>query len=146
MKTLLYILAFAVALVVGLRLVPADTEPFHVDPAEGDRQRSEVRLLGREAPRFPASTSDVLTEIRRIATQDRGVRVVEGSVDEGMITFVARSKVFGFRDFITVKAVEEFGGTKLSVLARPRFNVYDWGVNAKRLDRWLLELEQTLGR
>ena len=59
-----------------------------------------------------------------------------------MITFTARSKVFGFVDFITVKAVNESEGAKLSVFARPQYNVYDWGVNAKRLDRWLGELEQ----
>ena len=50
--------------------------------------------------------------------------------------------MFGFVDFITVKAVNESEGAKLSVFARPQYNVYDWGVNAKRLDRWLGELEQ----
>ena len=73
--------------------------------------------------------------------------MVQGSADEGMITFVARSRVLGLRDYITVKAVDEAGGlAKLAVLARPRINGYDWGVNARRLDRWLGELEQTFRR
>lgn len=145
MKTFLYILGFLALAIVAARFIPADTEPFHEDPAEPETRRSEVRLIGREAPRFPVDAETVLTTLSKIATSDWSVGVVEGSVDEGMITFVARSRVFGFRDFITVKATDESGGSKLSVFARPRFDVYDWGVNKKRLDRWLGELEQTIG-
>lgn len=146
MKTLLSLIGFAVFVLVVARLIPIDTEPFHEDPAEPDHQRSEVRMIGRDAPRFPADADTVLETLIDIARQDWGVRIVQGSVDEGMITFVARSRVFGFRDFITFKATDEAGGSKLAVFARPRFNVYDWGVNARRLDRWLGELEQTLRR
>lgn len=145
MKTFLYVLAFILILLLVFRLFPVDTEQFHVDPAEADERRSEVRLIGRDAPRFPAPANVVLETVIDIATSDPGVRVVEGGVDEGMVTLVARSRVFGFRDFITFKAVDEPGGAKLSVFARPRINGYDWGVNAKRLDRWLGELQQTLG-
>lgn len=147
MQTFLYTLAFLAVVVIALRFIPVDSEPFHEDPAQPDQRRSEVRLIGRDAPRFPGEADDVLEELKRIALEDWGVHVVEGSVDEGMITFVARSRVFGFRDYITAKAVDEAGGvTKLSIFARPRFNVYDWGVNARRLDRWLGELDQTFRR
>jgi hypothetical protein len=144
MKTFLSLLGFALLAIVVARFIPVDSEPFHEDPAEPDTRRSEVRLIGREAPRFPADAETVLETFRDIATSDWSVGLVEGSVDEGMMTFVARSLVFGFRDFITVKATDEAGGAKLSVFARPRFDVYDWGVNQKRLDRWLGELDQTL--
>ena len=145
MKSLLYILGSAALAIILARFIPVDTEPFHEDPAEPKKRRSEVRLIGREAPRFPADADTVLETLSKIATSDWSVGIVEGGVEEGMITFVARSRVFGFRDFITVKVVDEAGGSKLSVFARPRFDVYDWGVNARRLDRWLSELEQTLG-
>ncbi len=145
MKTFLYIVVFVVIALLILRFLPVDVEAFHVDPAEPDPQRSEVRLIGREAPRYAATASEVLEAFVAIATADPGVRLVEGSIDEGMITFVARSKVLGFRDFITVKAVDEAEGAKLAVLARPRINGYDWGVNAARLDRWLQEMAHTFG-
>ena len=77
--------------------------------------------------------------------RDGNVRPVAGGLDEGMITFLVRSKIIGFRDYVTVKAVDEVEAAKLSVLARPRINGYDWGTNAKRLDRWLQEMAQTLG-
>ncbi len=144
MATLLSTLGLILVALVVMRLIPVDTEPFHEDPAEPEHKRSEVRLIGREAPRFPADAETVLETLVGIVRRDWTAGVVEGSVDEGMITFVARSPVFGFRHFITVKATDEPGGSKLAVYARPRMNVYDWGANAKRLDRWLGELDQTL--
>lgn len=144
MQTAIYLLtAFAVVIFVA-RLIPADSEPFHEDPAIPAKQRSEVRLIGREAPRFQADAETVLTELSKIVRRDWRAGLAEGSVDEGMITFVARSTVFGFRDYITVKATDEAGGSKLAIYARPRFNVFDWGANQKRLDRWLGKLEQAL--
>mgnify|MGYP001819684100 CR=1 FL=1 len=146
MKTILSILGFVIVAIIAARFIPVDNEQFHEDPAEPDARISEVRLIGREAPRYPADAETVLETFADIATSDWTVGLVEGSIDEGMMTFVARSLVFGFRDYITVKATDEAGGAKLSVFARPRINGYDWGMNAKRLDRWLGELEQTLGR
>lgn len=142
MQTLFYIIVLVAVIVLVMRFMPVDAEPYHEDPGEPDTRRSEVRLIGREAPRFPADAEAVLTLFSEIALAEPRVRLAAGSIDEGMITFTARSKVFGFVDFITVKAVNESEGAKLSVFARPQYNVYDWGVNAKRLDRWLGELEQ----
>ena len=142
MSTIFYAILLLLIILIIVRFLPVDTEPFHEDPAEPDPQRSEVRLIGREAPRFQGEADQVLDVLMQIARED-GARIVQGGVDEGMITFVARSRLFGFRDFITVKAVDEAGGvSKLSVLARPRANFPDFGVNARRLDRWLSELDQ----
>ena len=146
MKTLLYIIVFAVVAMLAFRFYPVDSEAFHEDPAEPDPHRSEVRLIGREAPRYPAGAIEVLRVFAQIATSDRGVHVVQGSIEEGMITLVARSKVFGFRDYITVKAVDEGREAKMSILARPRLNGNDWGENAARLDRWLQDMENTFRR
>ncbi len=145
MSTLLWFLAFLAVVVLIARFIPADSEPYHEDPAEPDTRRSEFRLIGPEAPRYHVDADTVLEAFSDIARSRWNVLLAEGSVDEGMLTFVSRSPVFGFRDYITVKAVDESGGAKLSVFARPRFDVYDWGVNARRLDRWLGELEQAVG-
>ncbi len=142
MQSVIYLFLFIALVILVARFIPVDTEPFHEDPALLEKQRSEVRLIGPDAPRFEADADVVLTELSRIARRDWRVGLVQGSVDEGMMTFVARSTVFGFRDFITVKATDEAGGSKLAIHARPRFNVYDWGVNQKRLDRWLSKLEE----
>lgn len=140
-----YVYAAVIVILIALifRFWPVDSEPFHEDPAISDVRRSEVRLVAREAPRFNAEAFDVLEAFISIAKRDWGVSVVQGGVEEGMVTLVARSRLIGFRDYVTAKAVDEAGRAKLAVFARPRMNVYDWGVNKKRLDRWLGELEQT---
>lgn len=145
MTTMLSLLAFVAVVIFLARFIPADSAPYHEDPALPDRQRSEFRLIGPEAPRYRADAETVLEAFSEIARSRWNVVLAEGSIDEGMMTFVARSTVFGFRDYITVKATDEPGGAKLSVFARPRFDVYDWGVNKKRLDRWLGELEDAVG-
>ena len=130
---------------LAIRLWPDDRDRWHVDPAEKhDARRAEVRLIGLEAPRFPAEAATVLNVIQDIAKREPRTRLLDGSADEGMVTFVAHS-ILGSRDYITFKAVDEVGRSKLAVLSRPRFDLPDRGVNAARLDRWLLEAQQTLG-
>lgn len=146
MNTALSILALLAVALVALRFYPIDTVVYHVDPADPETRRSEVRLIGLDAPRYAATADELLVAFARIARADFGTRLVQGSADEGMMTFVSRSRVFGFRDFTTVKAVDEVAGAKLAIWARPRHNVYDWGVNAKRLDRWLAKLQQSFDR
>lgn len=146
LKTLLYILAFVlVAGVLWLRFGPHDVDAWHVDPGDADEgERAQVRLIGLDAPRFPADVDSLLEKVLEIAESEPRTKVLEGDVDEGMITFVAYS-IVGFRDYITVKAVAEGQGlTKLAIASRSRSPIgYDWGVNAARIDRWLQELQQT---
>ena len=139
------ILALIVAVLL-LRFWPDDRDRWHIDPADKqDARKAAVRLIGLEAPRFPADAATVLKLMIDIARREPRTRLLDGSIDEGMITFVSHS-FFGFRDYITFKAVDEVGQSKLAVLSRPRFNWPDRGVNAARLDRWLLEAQQTLGQ
>lgn len=144
MKTFLYLLAFVlIAGVLWLRFSPNDVDKWHVDPGDADeRERAQVRLIGLDAPRFKADADSVLEAVLDIVRAEPRMRVLDGDVDEGMITFVARSKI-GFRDYITVKAVDEAGGqAKLAIASRSRSAFgYDWGVNRARIDRWLQQLE-----
>ncbi len=147
MKTLLIlILLVVIAGALWLRFSPIDPDLWHVDPADVDNPgASGIRLIGREAPRFPGKPDDVLDAFADIALTEPRVRILDGGKDEGMMTFVARSRIFGFPDFITVKAVSEGAETKLSVASHARFRAgSDWGVNRERLDRWFAELEQRL--
>lgn len=147
MMTLLYILAIAAVLgILWARYAPIDRDAWHMDPAEADPPKAAgVRLIGREAPRYPADIDTVLATFQTIALEEPRTRLLEGNMDEGMMTYVARSKVFGFPDIITIKAVSEGAQTKLAVISRARISGYDYGVNGKRLDRWLQEMRLRLG-
>jgi uncharacterized protein (DUF1499 family) len=142
MKTLFYLVLLVVAVgVLWIRYSPISRDEFHVDPADVDPPGSRGhRLIGREAPRYPADPDTVLATFRSIALDEPRTKELEGDLDEGMMTFVTRTKTLGFPDLITVKAVSEGAVTKLSVVSRARFPGSDWGTNARRLDRWLQEM------
>lgn len=150
MKTFLFVvLLLVLAGMLWIRLAPIDRDRWHIDPADSeDPGRSGVRYIGREAPRYPADPETVLSTFDQIASEEPRTRLLEGDLDEGMLTYVVRSKVFGFADFVTVKAVSEGALTKLSVISRARVGPrgYDWGVNAERLDRWLQDMRLRLGQ
>ena len=78
-----------------------------------------------------------------IAEEEPRTTRLDGSIGEGMLTYVVRSR-FGFRDYVTLKAVAEVDVTKVAVLSRPRINGPDGGVNAERMNRWLQQAEHTL--
>jgi len=56
--------------------------------------------------------------------------LIAGSVAEGRLTYITRSKLIGFPDFTTI----EQGGDQIKLYARLRFGRKDMGVNGKRLD------------
>lgn len=150
MKTFLVsLLVLAAGVILWIRYAPIDRDAWHVDPADAENLgRSGVRLIGLDAPRFPADPETVLATFHDIATSEPLVRLMEGDIDEGMMTYIARSRTIGFVDFITVKAVGEGALTKLSIASRARAGSkgYDWGVNARRTDRWLQEMRLRLGQ
>ncbi len=145
MKTIVFIILVLAVVYLAFRFWPDDRDRWHVDPADTeDERRAEVRLIGLDAPRFSADAEQVLQTIADIAAAEPRTKLLDGSVAEGSMTFISRSR-FGFRDYITVKAVAEGDATKLAILSRPRIDGQDWGVNAARMDRWILEAGQLLG-
>ncbi len=149
MKTFIYLLIFILVVAfLWLRFSPHDVDKWHVDPGDADEsQRAQVRLIGLDAPRFASDVETLLDKVVEIAKSEPRTRVLDGDAEEGMITFVAYSKL-GFRDYITVKAVSEAGGlTKLAIASRSRSPVgNDWGVNKNRIDRWLQQLQHAFPR
>ena len=61
-----------------------------------------------------------------------------GTVEEGMVTYITRSLVFGFPDYTTAR----LQGDRIEIHSRLRFGQSDMGVNAARLESWLAQLGQ----
>ncbi len=134
----------------GLRIVGHDPAVWHVDPAVAERLgRDNDFMIAPEG--VTAAKPDVISQVRAVPPADllfqfdaiarntSRVNVVAGSIDEGMITYVQQSAIFGFPDYVTVKAVDAEGGAALIIWSRSRFGYSDMGVNRERVEIWLAQ-------
>ncbi|MGK7652667.1 DUF1499 domain-containing protein [Roseovarius sp. B08] len=120
-----------IAFAVYVRLAPSNAEDWHVlpdGPEPGDGRSSAVRVV--------PDAGETLTRLDAIIRDTPRTEVLAGSVDEGMITYVTRSALWGFPDYTTVARRDG----RIVLYGRARFGKADLGVNAKRLDGWLSQL------
>ncbi|MEO0939776.1 MAG: DUF1499 domain-containing protein [Pseudomonadota bacterium] len=118
------VLAVAVGALAYIRLAPHDVARWHV-PVTADADRDFAAGAARVLPGDAAALARVDAAARSLPR----TRVLAGSVDEGRVTYVTRSALFGFPDYTTV----ELTGGQLRMLARLRFGRSDLGVNSRRL-------------
>lgn len=137
-------LVLALVLVAGaayFRLAPSDPARWHIDPrtAADPGPTGDLRRL-----RFDVAPDAAMAAFDAVALSEPRVVRLAGSPTEGHVTYVARSRVFGFPDYITVQAVADGAGSELVILSRLRFGGSDLGVNAARMDRWAQALSARL--
>ncbi len=150
MRMALTILAILVLLFLAgtawVRLAPSDPARWHVDPAaaETGAGRFVVRPEGGDiaGPVLPMPPAEALAALDAVARATPRTQVLAGSVEEGRITYVTRSLLWGFPDYTTVEAVPVEGGARLVIFARLRFGESDMGVNAARVRGWLEQVPQ----
>lgn len=124
----------SVAVAAGLayiRLAPSDLTRWHVVP-EVSQDRD---LPGGVMRRVPGGIGD-FAALDRIARETPRTQVLAGSVAEGRVTYITRSRVFGFPDYTTIAGV----GDDLVIWARLRFGRSDLGVNKARVEGWLAQV------
>ncbi len=142
MRILLILVALAILAVIGaavyFRTVAMPAEVWHVDPASVTPPESpnfELRR-GEGAPVFDATPDVMAARIDAIATAE-GAAMIGGDLAAGHMTYVARSRIMGFPDAVSVRLVPVAGGTRLEIFSRSRFGYSDMGVNAARVARWI---------
>lgn len=115
-----------------VRLAPSDPARWHVTAGEvGNRD-----FAGAVIRTIPAEPGD-MTRLDRIIRATPRTRVLAGSPEEGMITYITRSKIWGFPDYTTVEA--RTGA--MMIHGRLRFGFSDMGVNRARVTDWIAALE-----
>ena len=139
-----------VLIAVAMRLVPDDPAVWHVDPLVVARTGKPNDFL--VAPEGAAAQSDLVSEIWPMTPAELMARIdaialaeprtdrIAGEPGEPWATYVQRSRLFGFPDYVSVRAVEAPGGSALAVWSRARFGHGDMGVNRARVERWLAAL------
>jgi hypothetical protein len=145
-----WIVAGLLAAVVGfagyVRLAPSDPARWHVGPSlygwDHDGPWDQVVALGGGASlrlsTAVGAPSDLLSRLDAVALATPRTTQLAGSVDEGRITWVTRSALWGFPDYTTAEVRPD----GLYIHARLRFGSSDMGVNAARLNDWLQALTQ----
>lgn len=147
------ILALAVgllALLAAIRLAPDDPTRWHVPVAEQTPPipgpcADHIRIVPKGARTTcllsdPAAT--LLARLDTIALATPRTTRLAGTPEGGRLTWITRSRLMGFPDYVTAEASQTAEGTRLDIFARQRFGQGDWGVNAARLAAWLSPLDQ----
>lgn len=141
------VLGLLVLVVLGfglyVRLAPSDPAAWNVAPAPAAAADCTVEQGEGDARAtcvLPLPPAEALTKLDAIAMATPRTTRLAGSPDEGRITWITRSALWGFPDYTTAEATPDGTGTRLTVHARLRFGRGDMGVNAARLRDWLPRL------
>ena len=124
--------ACGVLVVFGLlwiRFSPIYNESWHVT-TRADRDKA---FMGGVIRFLPAAGKAELSQLVAVIEKTQRTKHIAGGEKEGMLTYVTRTKVFGFPDFTTLWLSD----TGLHIYARVRFGRIDFGVNRARVADWL---------
>jgi Protein of unknown function (DUF1499) len=145
---LIFMFTLGLGLAGWIRLAPDDPTRWHValDHAGAPKPgpcAEAVRGFSRGARAaclVEADPQALLTRLDLIALATPRTNRLAGAPGEGRMTWVSRSLLLGFPDYITAEARHTPKGTRLDILSRQRYGNGDWGVNAARLRAWLAQL------
>lgn len=132
LMTLWIFLCLAVVAVGYVRLAPSNPEKWHVPltfETDADFKKGARRVIDGDQTEF-----DRLDQIIRNGPR---TKLLAGSIDDGRLTYVVRTKVFGFPDYTTIERVDG----QIRILSRLRFGSSDGGLNRARVERWLKILQ-----
>lgn len=133
MTWMFLILAATIGLLAYIRLAPSDPARWHVSVSDTQDANGEGW-----ARRVIKAQDGMLSKLNQMMLKLPRTKLLAGSVDEGRLTYVTRSKLIGFPDYTTIEEVE--GDIRL--YARLRFGRSDFGVNGKRLDGVLAQIKE----
>lgn len=135
-----------------VRSLSHDVAQWHVDPqtAPDPSTPNWYRTSpGGEnpAPVFAASVDELSAAFDRVvAAQSATELLADDRASGGPVTWVQRSSLFGFPDYVSVSFLPSGdGGSTLAVFSRARLGQSDLGVNEKRVNAWLAAVESELG-
>lgn len=125
---------------------PAD---WHRDPltAEGTGRPNEFRVAppglrddAVDSPVFAMTPGELAQAFDAVALAQPRTKRLAGDPAEGFVTYVQRTPLIGWPDYVSVRAVDAADGAALAIWSRSRFGYGDLGVNRARVEDWLAAL------
>ncbi len=94
-------------------------------------------------PIYNVSAEDLFNAWNQMLAKQLYVNIIGTIPAKAQYIYVQKSQFFGFPDYITVQfiAVSDNSST-LAVYSRSRYGLYDFGINKKRLQSWIAQLNQ----
>ncbi len=146
-------IAFFAGSIAIVRTLSHDVEQWHVDPqtAPDPSTPNWHRVLpGGEnpAPVFDVPATDLASAFDRVVGEQSSIELLKDDRSSGgPVTWVQRSALFGFPDYISVSflSLDDDAKSTLAIFSRARIGKSDLGVNEKRVTAWLTALETELG-
>ncbi|MGP1253143.1 MAG: DUF1499 domain-containing protein [Kiloniellales bacterium] len=125
------------------KLIPPGRPNWHLVVPNG---WAHPHALGR-APRFDVSL-DVLREaLVGVVAEEPRCHIVGMEKEARQVEFEQKSRLFGFPDRIVVEFVTlGNGASTLAIYSRSLKGYWDFGVNRKRVERWLAALPAQIER
>ncbi|PPR21947.1 MAG: hypothetical protein CFH38_01262 [Alphaproteobacteria bacterium MarineAlpha10_Bin1] len=110
---------------------------FVAAPADSNPHRPD-----RISPTFTCSAAELYTLVRKTALAQPRTILQSESPKENHLAFVQRTKYWRFPDDIVADIIAlEDGGATLMLSSKARYGMEDFGVNKRRVIRWLAALE-----
>ncbi|PHQ98998.1 MAG: hypothetical protein COB39_06240 [Marinosulfonomonas sp.] len=133
------LLMIVISGLIYVRMAPHDTTALHVPPPMDAAPGGPVikGSSGLFVQVYDVPPADILETFNTVALASKRTRILAGSIKEGVITYVTRSRILGFPDYTTVQAVTDGQGSRVTIYARLRFGRSDFGVNSSRVRGWL---------
>ena len=140
LKFVLVGVVLAIAAVLAyVRFAPSDPARWHVDIAAADFVPPVRWAAFCPSPGSREFVSgSTLAKLADVAEATPRTTRLAGSVAEGRITWITRSRLFGFPDYATAATIGTTDGPQLCIVSRQRFGSEDGGVNAAKLQSWLI--------
>jgi uncharacterized protein (DUF1499 family) len=153
-----WIVLALVVLVAGamiyVRVAPHDPDTWHLDPvtAPTPETPNSFRVLAPGAapgpeemlsPVYSVPPAQLIQAFDRMALAQPRTERLAGTPDgQGHVSYVQRTALVAYPDYISVRAVPvDEGQSALVILSRSRFGKSDLGVNRARITQWLEALD-----
>jgi uncharacterized protein (DUF1499 family) len=115
-----------------VRLAPSPAKQFHVSITATENTNKKGRAI-----RIVPNSAGAMKTLNNVLSAIPRTTLLAGSEAEGHVTYVTRSKVFGFPDYTTLEQSDDV----IKMYGRLRFGRKDMGVNAARLGKLIGALD-----
>lgn len=141
------VLLAAAGFMLYVRFTPSDPAQWHVDPRAIPKPDTPnhwmIRPAGGDArpPNYRLPAPELAALVDAVVLAQPRTRRVAGSVQSGHMTYLSRTPLMGYPDYISIRVHGTETGSSFAAFSRSRFGQSDLGTNRKRMEAWLAAID-----